>query len=504
MKLKRNLIVGLCDTGWSAILTILVVPLYIKYLGIELYGLVGFYVTLQAALMMLDLGLAPTINREVARCSASNNMQDARNLLHTFAFIYWGVAFFIAIFFFVLSPFISDHWLNSIAITRDALVQVLILIGVVIACRWPIGLYKGAVIGAQRLIVSSTVNIIMTTLGNVGVVVVMAYISPTIEAFFLWQAIVGLVYVFTIRLMAWKVVGWNDRVKLGLDSIKRVWKFSAGVGGVTISAVVLIQLDKILLSKLLSLEDYGGYTLAGVLASGLYVLLTPVFNTIFPRMSSLVVTDNSASLESFYRLGTRMLTSVLFPIALTAAYFSHELVYFWTGDKVLASNVSPVVSLLLIGTSLNGAMHFPYALQLAFGKTKLPLIINAILMVLLVPLIFILASKYGAVGGALAWLTLNILYLLFGSWLTHQYLLKGVTIPWLLWDVMVPLGLSIFIIGVLGGYVQLLPYAHYIKLFLGAAIGIFAAFTIIMTSPQLRVLIRGKLVSVLKSNYSRI
>ena len=44
-------------------------PFYIKLLGIEAYGLVGFYVTLLAALQVLDLGISPTINREMARHS---------------------------------------------------------------------------------------------------------------------------------------------------------------------------------------------------------------------------------------------------------------------------------------------------------------------------------------------------------------------------------------------------------------------------------------------------
>ena len=47
--------------------------------------------------------------------------------------------------------------------------------------------------GAQRLTVSSGVSIVMVTLGNLGAVAVLAYVSPTIQAFFIWQGIVGLV-----------------------------------------------------------------------------------------------------------------------------------------------------------------------------------------------------------------------------------------------------------------------------------------------------------------------
>ena len=35
------------------------VPVYIKYLGIESYGLIGFFASLQAWFALLDMGMTP-------------------------------------------------------------------------------------------------------------------------------------------------------------------------------------------------------------------------------------------------------------------------------------------------------------------------------------------------------------------------------------------------------------------------------------------------------------
>ncbi len=496
MRLNRNLIAGIGDSAWTAILTLAVIPLYLKFLGVEAYGLIGFFVTLQSIFLLLDLGLAPTINREVARCTASGNMQDARNLLHTLSVLYWCMAGLIALLMFLLSPYIAKYWINAESLSEETLVQALMLMGFVIACRWPIGLYKGAVMGAQRLTVSSAVNIVMITISNVGVVGILAFVSPTIEAFFIWQAFVGLLYAVVIRFVAWRVIGMNSQIKFDVNGLKRIWRFSAGMVGISLSAVILMQLDKALLSKLLGLEEFGGYVLAGVLASGLYVLLTPVFNTIFPRMSLLVANDDIETLVEYYRLGTCLLTATLFPIAITAAFFSQELVHLWTGNLALATNIAPVVSLLLIGTAINGAMHFPYAAQLAHGITRLPLIINAVLLVILIPLIFFLANKYGAVGGALAWLILNVIYLFLGTWLTHRLLLRGIAIKWLLRDVLVPMILSVIVIGAASSVVLDLPYADYIKLLISGGLAVLATAVIILASPRLRPMAWGKFVNI--------
>ncbi len=49
------------------------VPVYIKLLGIEAYGLIGFFLTLVAILSLLDLGLGTTLNRRLAQLSIEKN-----------------------------------------------------------------------------------------------------------------------------------------------------------------------------------------------------------------------------------------------------------------------------------------------------------------------------------------------------------------------------------------------------------------------------------------------
>src|SRR3990172_695786 len=380
MRLGRNLLAGLTSSIWSAVVGLAVVPFYLKYLGIEAYGLIGFFVTTQALLSLLDMGMAPTINREVARCSASGKLQDAGKLLHTLAVVYWSMAGVIALFILALAPLIAEYWLQSKRLSPQTISHAVMLMGLVVACRWPIGLYQGALIGAQRLTVSSAINMAMVTIGSLGAVAVLAFVSPTIEAFFIWQACVGLVYAITIRWSAWRIIGKLDQISFDVDKLKSVWRFTAGMSGIGLTALVFTQLDKVMLSKMLGLEEFGHYMLATVVVSGLYVLIAPVYNVVYPRFSALVATGDTEKLIDLYRLGTRMLATVIFPIAMVLAVFAEGLVLVWTGNPSIASRVAPVIALLAIGSALHGVMYFPYALQLAYGMTRLPLTINIILL----------------------------------------------------------------------------------------------------------------------------
>lgn len=486
MKTTRNLLAGLTNSVWSALINLAVVPLYIKYLGIEAYGLIGFFVTTQAVLGLLDMGMAPTINREVARYSATDNLQGVGKLLHTLAVVYWSMAAVIVLLITLLAPLIAEYWLQSKSLDSTTISHALMLMGLVVACRWPIGLYQGALIGAQRLVLSSSINIVMVTIGSLGAVVVLAFVSPTIEAFFIWQACVGIAYATTMRWGAWRVIGRTEGIKFEVSQLKEIWRFSLGMSGVAISAIILMQLDKVILSKILSLEDFGRYTLAVVVANGLYILLTPTFNVIYPRLTTLFSAGDTNKLIDFYRSGTRLFLAVLFPIATAAAVFSNEILTLWTGDPALATSAAPIVSLLLIGTALNGVMHFPYALQLAFGMAQLPLKINAILISAMIPTTTLLALNYGAVGGAAAWVILNAIYLIVGTLITHRFLLKKIGFKWLIADVGMPLSLSILIVALLGIEVRKLGGSLLIELLSGTGLVLLAFAVIIKLSPRLK------------------
>lgn len=487
MRLGKNLLAGFSNSAWTAIVTLAVVPLYLKYLGIEAYGLIGFFVTTQALFQVLDLGLTPAMNREVARCSAVGNMCEARHLLHTLAVLYWSMAGLIAGAIFVLAPFITEYWLRTEHLAQESVLSAVMLMGLVIACRWPMGLYQGALMGAQRLTVSSGVNMSMTTIGSVGAVFVIAFVSPTIQAFFIWQAFVGLISAITMRWAAWRVIGGKER-DAGFDiaRLAHIWRFSAGMAAIAISSLIFLQLDKLLLSKMLGLAEFGQYMLATVVVGGLYVLTIPTYHVIFPRLSALVAGGDTYGLLNLYRLATRFLGTILFPLAMLLVFYSEDVMQVWTGNADTARIVAPVISLLAIGAALHGIMHLPYALQLANGMTTIPLKINLILMFFSIPVIIFLASSYGAVGGALAWAMVEILYLLLGTWLTHRHILTGLASKWLYQDVGIPLGLSLVIMALGWEVVHRLELSLNVRLLLGIGFGIAAMILSFMTSAQLR------------------
>ena len=66
VSLRRNIYFNYASQAYVALVGIAMVPLYLKYLGLEAYGLIGFFATAQAWIQLLDFGLSPTLGREAA------------------------------------------------------------------------------------------------------------------------------------------------------------------------------------------------------------------------------------------------------------------------------------------------------------------------------------------------------------------------------------------------------------------------------------------------------
>lgn len=488
MKLGWNLAAGFANSFWTAVVGLAAVPFYLRYLGIEAYGLIGFFTAMQALFALLEMGMSQTINREVARSVSVEERLQARDLMHTLALAYWGVAALIALVTLAGAPLIGRYWLNSTAIPPASVTRAVMLMGLIVACRFPLGLYLGALMGAQRMVVASGIEMAMVTFGSGGAIAILAFVSPTIQAFFVWQALIGLLNVAVVRAAAWRAVridGGERPPRFDAAGLLRIWRFSAGMGVTAVLGTIFLQSDKILLSKIVSLEDLGRYTLAGFAARSLYLFLTPVFGAVYPRLAALHAANDTAQIEALYKSGTRLLMAVIFPLAFFVAVFAKEIFTLWTGNAELAHSVAPVVGLLLLGTALNGAMHFPYALQLAYGQSQLPVVINLILLLVFPAFLIPLSYRYGIVGAAGAWAILNGLYLLLGTWLTHRRLLPGVGLGWLIGDVGLPLSVAATVCGVGGYAIHILDLNSYNRLILGVLLVGLAFLVVIAFTPNL-------------------
>jgi O-antigen/teichoic acid export membrane protein len=205
--------------------------------------------------------------------------------------------------------------------------------------------------------------------------------------------------------------------------LRNIWRFAAGMSGITLTSLILTQIDKVLVSKLLSLKLFGYYTLAWAVANGLLVISGAVFNVIFPRMSKQVAAGDENGIRQSYHRGSQLMAVLVLPLAAVLSFFPFDILRLWTRNSETAGIAAPILGVLVIGSALNALLYLPYALQLAFGWTKLSLIAGLLSIAIVIPAMFPLTKYFGAVGAASVWAVLNLLNMLAIVPIMHRRLL---------------------------------------------------------------------------------
>jgi hypothetical protein len=176
------------------------VPLYIKYLGIEAYGLIGIFAMLQVWLALLDMGMKPALGREMARFTGgAHNAQSIRDLLRSIEVIGAIIFGVVALGVWAASGWLASHWVTAKSLPVKVVAQAFAVMGLVIGLRFIENIYMSSIAGLQRQVLQNTVISLAATVRGLGVIGVLAWVSPTVRAFFLWQ---GAVSLMTVALYA--------------------------------------------------------------------------------------------------------------------------------------------------------------------------------------------------------------------------------------------------------------------------------------------------------------
>lgn len=382
---------------------IVCVPLYIRFMGVESYGLVTFLASMQLVLQVLDLGMGPAVTRELAKGAFTQGReQTCRNLVGTVERVYCFVAVVIGLTIVVLATPIAESWLNPRNLDVASLKQALIIAGLMICVRWPFTFYAHGLMGLQQQVHLSWVIIVGTTCKSAGAVLVLWVVSPTIQSFLWVQTLVGacetLVAYWLLRM---HLPASPSPQRLALGELSKIWRFSAGMTGIAATGMLLLQGDKVLLSGILPLEPFGYYSLASVLAGTLALMANPIAAALFPRFCQLLVSRDQRGLNSLYHTSCQTVSVVIVPAALVLFFFGEPVLEAWTGNPTVAHHVYPVLRILVIAAAIWALMVVPFCLSVACGWVSLPLFGQMLGLAILVALMDPAVKRWGSEGAAL-------------------------------------------------------------------------------------------------------
>jgi O-antigen/teichoic acid export membrane protein len=429
----RNTALSYAGQAYALMVGILIMPFYLGHMGAEAYGLIGFFSVLQAWLQLLDAGLSPSLVRAVAHQQSSDAADRySGRLLRSFEIIFLPLAGLCCVVIYLSSEWIAVNWLNAKDLSTQTLVHCIGLMGIVIALRLFSTLYKSGIQGLEQHAWLNIANVIIATLRYFGGLLLVSTISNDPVIFFEFQVLVGVIETLIFASRAYQQMP-TPHWLTGFDwhLVKPIIPFAASMSGTTVLWIMLTQIDKVLLSELLPLNEYGYFSLVALITTGIMMLANPLAQTLLPRLTVLMAEGRRDDMHTLFLAANRFVCTFLFPLAALIALHAHDMVFAWSGDLPAADWSRSILPWYSLGSAIMAVSAFQFYLQYAYGQMRLHIWYSVVSAVITVPVMFLTIREYGAPGAAIAWFVLRLVSFAIWPMIVHQRLAPGIHGQWL-------------------------------------------------------------------------
>lgn len=192
---------------------------------------------------------------------------------------------------------------------------------------------------------------------------------------------------------------------------KKMLQFSWPLFFVGFFYLIILWLNTLLIGYFLSSEEVGIFGAANNIAMLGLVVVNSFVSIFAPVVSDLSNKRELGALENLYKLVTKWIATLSFPLFILLIYFDQEILYLTFGkDFVQGADVLVVLSSALLINAIIGATGFLTAMS---GKPKIELVNLGIVLITSVIFCVVLIPKFGILGAAFstfaAFMLLNVM-----------------------------------------------------------------------------------------------
>jgi O-antigen/teichoic acid export membrane protein len=440
-QLQRDLVANAGARFWSMALNLIAVPIYLRHLGAEAYGLVGVMILLENIAELMDSGLGMTLNRELARRAPTDAGEEdtRRSLLATLQAIHVTLAVLSGLLVLACAPLIARRWVQARALDPTTITECLRWMSLAVASAVLFSFYQGGLFGARRQVGVNVITIVFSTLRVGGCMLLLTTVTRAPQAFFATQGITLAGQTLASAILLWRALPrTGQRARFEMRYVREVWRFTVTVSANALLTATVSQIDKVVFSRVLTLAEFGYYTLAGTAGGLLWAAVLPLTAPFFPRFAALWERRALDALADIYHRATQLTTLAVAPLAAVLAAFATPLLLIWTRNAEVAEHAGPIMTLLVAGVACNALASIPSLMQSACGWPGLMTSYNAVYAAVLAPALWLAAEELGVIGALVVWAVPNAGYLFVTTPIMHRRILRGELGTWLRWDVGAP------------------------------------------------------------------
>ena len=394
-RLQTNTLVNLGGFVVPIAVSIVTVPIYLKLVGQERYGVLVIVWIMLGYFGVFDLGLGRATTHQVAQALADQPRTNA---------VFWTATGLNAVLGTIggaiLIPvgyLLMQHAFKFPDQLKHEVIYSLPWLALSVPLTTVSSVFTGALQGRERFV---PVNVLISVYGilfQVVPLVVAEIRGPNL----VWLiASAALVQLATTCLGFLACLRWIADARPSADRrlIRSLFAFGGWVSVSGLVSPLLTIVDRLVVGATLGAGGVTRYSVPFNLAIRLWIIPNSVARTIFPRLAAL----GRTAAEEVAREAVQGLFLMLTPIVIVALLLVEPFLKVWIGSQ-LGRSAPVVAAILLLGVWANGLAYVPYAFLQAQGRPDVPAKLHIVEVLPFLAILWVGLKVAGVEGGALAW-----------------------------------------------------------------------------------------------------
>jgi O-antigen/teichoic acid export membrane protein len=328
--------------GLGAACSLITVPLYVRFLGKEEYGLWLVVLSLLWPLAIMALGFPTVTQNMLAEAHAHGDWKEARRVLAT-GFTLLAVSTLLGC---VLAVILAQSGVLARLLKTSSSLQARALLVVLIsmagyALAQPLQVFRMALRAFERVDLEQQ-GLSLQAILNLSVVVVVLLLGGRVVAVAIAYAAVqvlsgGFFLLYVKRKFPRLGFSFADISReMALSMLVPGWHFFV----LSLSGVLIWGMDNIVISAVLGVVFVTAFAIASRLTSILRGIVITLFSTMTPTITALHAERRAETLRSMFVLSSKLAMGMALLLGIELAFFGRSFIALWAGKQVVVDQAT--------------------------------------------------------------------------------------------------------------------------------------------------------------------
>lgn len=401
-KLVRNVFFNLFGYGIPLIVAVFTIPIIIKGLGTDRFGILTLAWVLIGYLGLFDMGLGRALTKLVAEKLGSGLTREIPALIWTALLVMLGLGIIVALMASMVLPFMARDVLKvPLYLKNETFTAFLILILFTPIIIISVG-FRGVLDAYQRFDLTNAVRIPLGLFMFIAPLLVMPFSVSLVPLFVVLMA-GRLVAMLVQMFLCFRVIpALRNQIIIRRSLVGALLKFGGWMTITNIINPLLMYADRMFIGAIISVSAVAYYATPGEVITKLLLISGSLMGVLFPAFSSTFANDRQKTTALFLK-GIKGIYLVMFPLALLIIALAGEGLAFWLGTE-FARQSTLIMQLMTMAIFFISLGQVPYSLIQGVGRPDITARLHIIELPFYLVFLWLMIQAFGIKGAAFAWM----------------------------------------------------------------------------------------------------